>query len=49
MADKARIHSTDLSDVERGTRNLSFVKIEQIATALDWSVAELFETVENGG
>ena len=45
LADKARIHRTYLSDVERGTRNLSLVNIERLATALEWSLAELFEAV----
>ncbi len=47
LAEKARIHRTYLSDVERGTRNLSLVNIERLATALDWSLAQLFEAVDS--
>lgn len=49
LAEKARIHRTYLSDVERGTRNLSLVNIERLAAALDLSISELFRQVENGG
>ena len=47
LADKARIHRTYLSDVERGTRNLSLINIERLATALEMSLAELFASVES--
>ena len=40
------IHRTYLSDVERGTRNLSLVNIEKLAEALSISMSELFESVE---
>ena len=48
LAEKARIHRTYLSDVERGTRNLALVNIERLAAALAMSLAELFATVERG-
>ena len=46
LAEKARIHRTYLSDVERGTRNLALVNIERLAAALAMSMAELFAAVE---
>jgi transcriptional regulator with XRE-family HTH domain len=46
LAEKARIHRTYLSDVERGTRNLALVNIERLAAALNMSLAELFAAVE---
>ena len=48
LAEKARIHRTYLSDVERGTRNLALLNIERLASALKLSLAELFATVEQG-
>ncbi len=48
LADKAGIHRTYLSDVERGTRNLSLVNIERLAAALAVSLADLFAAVEKG-
>ncbi|MDB5312785.1 MAG: helix-turn-helix domain protein [Gemmataceae bacterium] len=46
LADKAGIHRTYLSDVERGTRNLALVNIERLAAALSISMSELFAAVE---
>ena len=46
LADKAGIHRTYLSDVERGSRNLSLINIERLATALAMSLSELFRLVE---
>jgi transcriptional regulator with XRE-family HTH domain len=46
FAERARIHRTYLSDVERGTRNLSLVNIERVAEALGLKLSELFELVE---
>jgi transcriptional regulator with XRE-family HTH domain len=45
-AEKAGIHRTYLSNVERGTRNLSLVNIEKLAEALSIRIAKLFESVE---
>ena len=42
LAEKAGLHRTYVSDVERGTRNLSLESIEKLARALDLSVARLF-------
>jgi transcriptional regulator with XRE-family HTH domain len=46
LAEKARIHRTYLSDVERGTRNLSLVNIERLATGLSMPISSLFKLVE---
>ena len=46
LAEKARIHRTYLSDVERGSRNLSLVNIERLAIALSLPVSGLFLIVE---
>lgn len=47
LADLAGIHRTYLSDVERGTRNLSLVNIERLAEALALPMSELFRLVEH--
>ena len=46
LAEKAKIHRTYLSDIERGARNVSLINIENLAVALDVSMAELFRRVE---
>ncbi|QVL33887.1 helix-turn-helix transcriptional regulator [Telmatocola sphagniphila] len=46
LAAAAGIHRTYLSDVERGSRNLSLVNIEKLAAALAWKISELFAYVE---
>jgi transcriptional regulator with XRE-family HTH domain len=46
LADKAGIHRTYLSDVERGTRNLALLNIEKLAEALSMTMSELFAAVE---
>jgi transcriptional regulator with XRE-family HTH domain len=48
LAHTAGIHRTYLSDVERGTRNVSLVNIELLARAMNISMSELFKVVENG-
>jgi transcriptional regulator with XRE-family HTH domain len=48
LADRAGIHRTYLSDVERGSRNLSLVNIERLAAALGVRMSELFAAVEAG-
>jgi len=42
LAHAAGIHRTYLSDMERGTRNVSLVNIERVAAALKVTLAELF-------
>ena len=46
LAGKAGIHRTYLSDIERGSRNVSLVNIEKVAAALSLSLSELFRLVE---
>ena len=49
LADRAGIHRTYLSDIERGTRNLSLINIERVASALSLRISELFRLVEREG
>jgi CheY-like chemotaxis protein len=44
LAERAELHRTYISDVERGARNLSLESITRLARALDIPVAELFPT-----
>jgi transcriptional regulator with XRE-family HTH domain len=46
LAHKAGIHRTYLSDIERGSRNVSLINIERIALALSVPISELFRLVE---
>jgi transcriptional regulator with XRE-family HTH domain len=46
FAERAGIHRTYLSDIERGTRNVSLVNIERVASALSMKISELFGLVE---
>jgi transcriptional regulator with XRE-family HTH domain len=46
LAEKAGIHRTYLSDIERGSRNVSLVNIERVAAALTLPISELFQLVE---
>jgi len=46
LAEKAGIHRTYLSDIERGTRNLSLINIEKLAAALTMSMSDIFALVE---
>ena len=50
LAEKADLHRTYISDVERGARNLSLESINKLARALDISVSALFPLQDaNGG
>jgi two-component system, response regulator len=42
LAERADLHRTYISDVERGSRNLSLENIERLAHALDVNLAALF-------
>jgi len=42
LADRAGLHRTYISDIERGARNLSLESIDKLATALQISIASLF-------
>ncbi len=41
LADKAGLHRTYVSSVERGERNVSLSTVERLATALEISMADL--------
>jgi transcriptional regulator with XRE-family HTH domain len=43
LAFKCGLHRTYVSDVERGSRNISLINIEKIAKALSVSIKELFD------
>jgi CheY-like chemotaxis protein/DNA-binding XRE family transcriptional regulator len=49
LAERAQLHRTYVSDVERGARNLSLESITRLARALDISVASLFPPEFSGG
>lgn len=42
LAFRAKLHRTYVSDVERGSRNISIENVEKIAKALNINVTELF-------
>lgn len=42
LADRAGLHRTYISDIERGTRNVSLEGIEKLVDALEISVSDLF-------
>jgi transcriptional regulator with XRE-family HTH domain len=46
LAERADLHRTYISDVERGSRNVSLENIERLASALDLSIAALFPQAE---
>jgi transcriptional regulator with XRE-family HTH domain len=46
LADRAGIHRTYVSDIERGSRNVSLINIERLAAALSMKISELFRLVE---
>jgi transcriptional regulator with XRE-family HTH domain len=46
FAHRAGIHRTYLSDIERGTRNVSLLNIGRLAEALGVGLSELFRDVE---
>jgi transcriptional regulator with XRE-family HTH domain len=43
---KGVIHRTYVSDIERGTRNVSLVNIERVALALSLKISEPFQLSE---
>ncbi len=46
LADRAELHRTYISDIERGRRNLSLDNIEKLALALELSLSELMREAE---
>lgn len=49
FADLCDLHRTYISDIELGKRNVSLENIGKMAKALDMSISELFQEVENDG
>ncbi|MEY2499660.1 MAG: hypothetical protein QOD12_3216 [Verrucomicrobiota bacterium] len=48
LAERAGLHRTYVSDLERGARNPSIISIEKIAQALNLSLLSLLERVGHG-
>jgi len=48
LAERAGLHRTYVSDLERGARNPSIESIEKLARALEISITKLFEQAVNG-
>ncbi len=46
FAERAGIHRTYLSDIERGTRNVSLINIERVAQGLALEISELLQLAE---
>jgi len=46
LAGRAGLHRTYVSDVERGSRNVSLASIDRLASALEVSVAQLFSNLD---
>ena len=46
LADRAGLHRTYVSLIERGKRTASIATVEQLATALDVSMADLIGSTE---
>jgi transcriptional regulator with XRE-family HTH domain len=49
LAHRCALHRTYLSDLERGSRNISFLALSALAWGLGLSVSELTRGVETGG
>jgi len=48
LADRAKIHRTHLSLIERGLRMPTLFVVHQLATALDTTMVDLMRDVESG-
>ena len=46
LAERAKIHRTYLSDIERGSRNVALINIERLAQSLSGTLQELFRRVD---
>jgi transcriptional regulator with XRE-family HTH domain len=46
LAERADLHRTYISDLERGKRNVSIENIEKLANALNLSISELLQRVD---
>jgi len=47
LAERADLHRTYISDLERGRRNISLENIEKLAKALNLSISELIQRVDD--
>ncbi len=47
FAERADLHRTYISDLERGRRNVSLENIEKLAKALDLSMSDLMKRVSD--
>lgn len=47
FADMCGLHRTYISDIERGTRNVSIENIDRMARALEVKISDIFKEVEN--
>ncbi len=47
LAERANLHRTYISDLERGRRNVSLENIEKLAKALNLSISELIQRVDD--
>ena len=47
FADMCGLHRTYISDIERGTRNVSIENIDRMARALEVHISDIFKEVEN--
>ncbi len=47
FAERAGLHRTYVSDLERGKRNISLENIERLAKALNLSISELMRRVDD--
>jgi transcriptional regulator with XRE-family HTH domain len=48
LAERAELHRTYISDIERGDRNPSLENIEKLAKALEISIADIFINYDVG-
>ena len=49
LAERAQLHRTYISEVERGERNISLENIYKLSVALNVSLAELFSKIQDEG
>ena len=47
LAHRARLNRTYVSDIERGSRNVSLINIERLASALGVTLRVLFDSISN--
>ncbi len=45
LAERAQLHRTYISDIERGARNVSLINVDKLARSLDLTLAGLMESL----